>query len=99
MGTFLKVVGIIGMVMGIVIIVLSLFWSGGISRTLQSYSLPSPGEEDFPSQPQFPVSPLGGLSFLGGIGGILGGFGIIVSGVSIFCLGSIYNDVKALRKP
>ncbi|MEN3186499.1 MAG: hypothetical protein ABDK94_03740 [Atribacterota bacterium] len=96
MGTFLKVVGIIVLVFGAIFIVLSVIGMGSFLEMLtSSYPLPSPGEENFPMTPAPPI--MGGLAWMGGIGGILGGFGIVVLGVSLFCIGAIYNDVKALK--
>ncbi|MGQ9473860.1 MAG: hypothetical protein ACUVQZ_08605 [Candidatus Caldatribacteriaceae bacterium] len=97
MGTFLKVVGIIVLIFGILFIILLVVGMGsifGLRSLTQPYTLPSPGEENFPPTPF-----VGGLSWLGGIGSIVGGFGIIVCGVVLFCIGSIYNDVKNLREP
>jgi len=93
MGTFLKVVGIVVLVFGALFIVLSIIGMGSLFGTLsQPFTLPSPGEEIPPSSPL-----IGGLAWMGGIGGILGGFGIVVLGVALFCIGSIYNDVRSLR--
>lgn len=96
MGTFLRIVGVIVLIFGVLFIVLSVVGMGnifGLRRIGQPYTLPSPGEENFPSMPFW-----GGLAWLGGVGGILGGFGIMVCGVTLFCIGSIYNDVKNLQK-
>ncbi|MCX7730881.1 MAG: hypothetical protein N2205_06665 [Candidatus Caldatribacterium sp.] len=43
------------------------------------------------------TTPFPGVLWTGSFGGVLGGFGIFVGGASLFCLGTIYNDVKALR--
>lgn len=96
MGTFLKVVGIIVLVFGVIFIVLSVIGMGSFLGMLtSSYPLPSPGEENFPPMPTPPM--MGGLAWMGGIGGIVAGFGIIVLGVALFCIGAIYNDVRVLR--
>ncbi|MGB9553634.1 MAG: hypothetical protein ACPL7L_04600 [bacterium] len=93
MGTFLKVVGIIVLVFGALFIVLSVVGMGSLFGGLyRSFPMPSPGEENFPGGPL-----LGGLAWMSGIGGIVGGFAIIVLGITLFCIGSIYNDVRFLR--
>lgn len=95
MGTFLRVVGVIVLVFGALVVVLSVVGFGSFfSMPIQPFTLPAPGEENFPSSPPL----VGGLAWMGGIGGILGGFGTIVLGVALFCIGSIYNDVRALRE-
>lgn len=86
MGTFLRIVGVVAMCIGVAFAVLTLLglwnWMGMMHQSMEPYeSLP----------------PFSGLLWAGGFGGVLGGFGIFVGGVSLFCLGTIYNDVRSLR--
>ncbi len=98
MGTFLKVIGVAFFCLGIVAIIFSLI---GMSKPKSPsyYSLPPPGEDFYPfPEEEFFSSTSDFFSKLAGIGGILGGVGALVSGAALFCLGSIYNDVKSLKK-
>ena len=96
MGTFLKVVGVVFLCLGIVAIIFSLI--GMSTQKSSSYSLPPPGEEFYPfPEEEFFSSTSDFFSKLAGIGGILGGFGVLVGGAALFCLGSIYNDVRSLK--
>ncbi|MGQ9622735.1 MAG: hypothetical protein ACUVTO_04730 [Candidatus Caldatribacteriaceae bacterium] len=89
MGTFLRVVGIIVMCVGVVFAVFAVFGVRGWMHFLGQSSLVP---EETPS-----FGPLSGFVWAGGLGGILGGFGMVVGGAALFCLGTIYNEVKSLR--
>jgi len=89
MGTFLKVVGIIVVVLGVVVVVASLLGVGSWFSFTRAY--PMLPEEAPPNYWQ-------GFWLLGGIGGVFAGLGVLIAGVALFCLGSIYNDVKSLKR-
>ncbi len=88
MGTFLKVIGIIVVVFGILVVVFSLFGAG---RFLNFMTSPGTTEESAP------MMPWTGMALAGGIGGALGGLGILIGGVALYCLGTIYNDIKDIK--
>lgn len=80
MGTFLRIVGVVAMCLGIAFAAFVLLgmwnWMGALHQS---------------------TAPFPGILWSGSFGGVLGGFGIFVGGASLFCLGTIYNDVKSLR--
>jgi|UniRef100_A0A7V3YH37 hypothetical protein len=89
MGTFLRIVGIVVMCLGVVLAVFTVIgvrgWIGFLTQSV-------PSEE-----PSFAPPPFSDLVWAGGFGGVLGGFGLFVGGASLFCLGTIYNEVRSLR--
>lgn len=89
MGTFLRIVGVVVMCLGVALAVFAILGARG---WLQSLGQSSPMPEEMPS-----FTPFSMLAWAGGFGGILGGFGMVVGGASLFCLGTIYNEVKSLR--
>uniref|UniRef100_A0A7V4TWC4 Uncharacterized protein n=1 Tax=Candidatus Caldatribacterium saccharofermentans TaxID=1454753 RepID=A0A7V4TWC4_9BACT len=88
MGTFLRIVGIVVMCLGVVLAVFTVIgvrgWMGFLAQSTP------------PGGPSF-VPPFSDLVWAGGFGGVLGGFGLFVGGASLFCLGTIYNEVRSLR--
>ena len=88
MGTFLKVIGIIVLIFGVIVIVFSLF---GFGRFLNFMSTPGVTDESTT------MMPWTGMAMAGGIGGAIGGLAIIISGVALYCLGTIYNDIKNIK--
>ncbi len=86
MGTFLRIVGIVAMGFGVVFAVLVLSGMWGWMRVADQSALP---DESF--------MPFVHFLWAQGFGGVLGGFGIFVGGASLFCLGTIYNEVRLLR--
>lgn len=86
MGTFLRVVGIVAMIFGVAFAVLVLSGAWGWMGAMNQSTMP--GES---------LVPFAHLVWAQGLGGVLGGFGIFVGGASLFCLGTIYNEVKLLR--
>ncbi len=93
MGTFLRIVGIIVMIFGIAVAVFSVLGLGSFMQFFQSSSsefTPFEGEEFPPMQEMRP--------WMGGaVGAALAGFGVFVGGAALFCLGSIYNEVRKMR--
>ncbi len=95
MGTFLRIVGIIVMIFGIAVAVFSILGLGSFIQFFQSSSsefAPFEGEEFPPMQEMRPWMWMGGA-----VGAALAGFGTFVGGAALFCLGSIYNEVRKLR--
>jgi multisubunit Na+/H+ antiporter MnhG subunit len=88
MGTFLKIIGIITLVFGIIVIVFTLF---GMSSFLSFLTVPN-----FPNE-STTMMPGTGWTIAGNISGAIGGFVIIISGAALYCLGDIYNNVKEMK--
>ena len=88
MGTFLKIIGIITLVFGIIVIVFTLF---GISRFLSFLTVPNLPNESSTMMP--------GTSWAiaGNISGAIGGLVIIIGGAALYCLGAIYNNVIGIK--
>lgn len=88
MGTFLKIIGIITLVFGIIVIVFTLL---GMSRFLSFLNAPNMLNESATMMP--------GMSWTiaGNIGGVIGGLVIIIGGAALYCLGAIYNNVIGIK--
>lgn len=89
MGTFLKIVGIAVLIFGIIVIVFALL---GMGRYFSFLSTPDISGESTPMIPWM------SWSIAGNIGGAIGGFIVVIGGVALYCLGTIYNiviDIKA----
>lgn len=75
MGTFLRIVGIVVMCLGVVLAVFTVIgvrgWIGFLTQSV-------PSEE-----PSFAPPPFSDLVWAGGFGGVLGGFGLFVGGAPL----------------
>ena len=88
MGTFLKIVGIIVLIFGIIVIVFSLFGLGRFLGFLGTQEMT--GESNT-------MMPWMNWTLAGNIGGAVGGVIFIIGGAALYCLGTIYNNVKEIK--
>lgn len=89
MGTFLKVAGILVLIAGIVMIFLSvagMWWLG--------YWTSPPGAQE---EEQMLPLPWGMVALAERLGAVAGGVLVFLAGAALFCVGSIYNDIKELK--
>ncbi|NLJ48255.1 MAG: hypothetical protein GX428_01510 [Candidatus Atribacteria bacterium] len=88
MGTFLKIVGIIALVFGIIIIVFTLFGMSRFLSFLTASNLPNESSTMMPGT---------SWKIAENIHGAIGGLVIIIGGVALYCLGAIYNNVMDMK--
>ncbi|MEI6158007.1 MAG: hypothetical protein WCP87_06560, partial [Atribacterota bacterium] len=87
MGTFLRVIGIIVIIIGIAVMVFSFIGTGGLLNFMNK----NMGTSFAPGTDQNVTIPWVGMA-LAGAGGAIGGFAILIGGVVLLALGTIYND-------
>ncbi len=89
MGTFLKVAGVVVLIAGAALIILSIAGMWWFADWV------SPPGVDF-EENVLPM-PWGAFALAQRLGVMLGGVLIILGGAALFCLGNIYNDVRQLK--